>query len=146
MKLRKVLGIGCVGLLASAVVFWLAMLGVLRYRATNPFEKDDLCFREDTPGATSRFTVYIPVRCSDPTQHLGEAFGADYAELAFDDVDGDGTPELIVASSPFRCRFASGPCYDAWRITVKVCPTCPNPFTVLESRYLPELTPEGGGW
>ncbi|HYO67127.1 MAG TPA: hypothetical protein VEU33_13720, partial [Archangium sp.] len=136
---KKVFTIGCLGLATGVLVFLLAAIGAFQFSPANPFEKDDICFTEEQPGATTRFTVYTPVRCSDETRRIGPELGADYALLDFEDVDGDGTPEVIVASSPFRCQFGTGPCYDAWRIVVKACPKCDPIFTIIDQRYLEEL-------
>ncbi|HEX5747186.1 MAG TPA: hypothetical protein VFZ09_13165 [Archangium sp.] len=62
--------------------------------------------------------------------------------MDFEDVDGDGTPKVIVASPRFRCQYCTGLCYDAWRLVAKVCPTCDPIFTVIEERYLEELAPQ----
>lgn len=138
---KKAVTFGCLGLGAGVLAFLLAAMGAFQFPAANPFEKDDICFTEDQPGATSRFTVYTPVRCSDETQRIGPELGADYATLDFEDVDGDGTPEVVVASSRFRCQYGTGLCYDAWRLVAKVCLTCEPIFTLVEQRYLEELTP-----
>lgn len=142
MNFKKTAGIGCLGVLAGVLVFWLALVGAFQVQPRSPFERDDICFKEEQPGATGRYILYVPVRCSDESQQLAPGFGADYATLDFEDVDRDGTPEAIVASSRFRCSFGTGSCYDAWRIVVKVCPACKPVFTVLERQYLEELTPE----
>lgn len=123
------------------LAFLLAAMGAFQFLAANPFEKDDICFTEDLPGATSRFIAYTPVRCSDETRRIGPELGADYATLDFEDVDGDGTPEVIVASSRFRCEYGLEPCYDAWRLVAKVCPSCEPIFTLIEQRHLEELSP-----
>ncbi len=139
--MKKAVTFGCLGLGAGVLAFLLAVMGAFRFTPANPFEKDDLCFTEDLPGATARYTVYTPVRCSDRNQRIGPELGADYATLDFKDLDGDGTPEVIVASSSFRCQF-SGNCHDAWRLVAKVCPKCEPIFTVIEERHLEELAPD----
>jgi hypothetical protein len=139
---KKVFTFGCLTLGTGVLAFLLAAMGAFQFTPANPFEKDDICFTEDLPGATARFTVYTPVRCSDETQRIGPPLGADYASLDFEDVDGDGTPEVLVTSSRFRCQYGMGLCYDAWRLVAKVCPKCDPIFTVIEERYLEELAPE----
>ena len=143
MKFKKAIGIGCLSLIAALLLFWLSVIGAFQLTPSNPFVQNDICFREEQPGATGRFILYVPVRCSNESQRLDPGFGADYATMNFEDVDGDDRPELIITSSSFRCQFSTGACYDAWRITVKVCPNCNPIFTVVDKRYLEELTPEG---
>jgi hypothetical protein len=143
---RKLLALGCMSLGAGTFIlllFLLAAMGAFQTMPASPFEEEDICFMEEHPGATGRFTVYTPVRCSERTKQLGPGVGADHATLDFQDTDGDEVPEVIIASSPLRCRFGTGPCYDAWRIVMKLCPGCDTPFTIVERTYLEELTPEG---
>ncbi len=142
IPVKKAFTFGCLGLAGGVLAFLLAAMGAFQFQPANPFEKHDICFTEELPGATARYTVYTPVRCSDETQRIGPELGADYATLDFEDVDGDGTPEVIVASSRLRCQYGTGLCYDAWRFVAKVCPTCEPIFTVIEQRHLEELTPE----
>lgn len=125
------------GVLMAAVLLG---LGIIELEPNNPFEKDDVCFARSTPGATSRFIQYTPIACKDASIKIGEEIGADYAKLRFEDVDKDGIPEAIVESSSFRCRYGAGPCYDAYRIVMKICTTCAPKARILETTYLKNLT------
>ena len=99
--------------------------------------KYDVCFTEDTPGATSRYVEYTPVRCSDQRVKLGEPIGGERASLEFEDTDNDGTPEIIV-SSQFWCRWGFEPCIAPTRTVVKVSgePDAPQ-FTVVRVDVFP---------
>jgi len=107
---------------------------------TNPFRRFDICFEEDYPGATDRYTTYTPVRCSNPSARLGEPIGADYGNLSFEDVDDDGTPELVVESSRLECSFAGycGASREVWKVSVEGTPR----FTEFQHVELPFGTHE----
>ena len=93
--------------------------------------KYDICFKEDTPGANSRYVTYTPVRCSDKRVVLGEPIGGELASLEFEDTDADGVSEIIV-SSEFWCRWGFTPCVGPRRTTVKVSGAPDSPeFTVV---------------
>lgn len=110
-------------LLISSAVFLIILgivLVVFRLQSSlNPYKKYDLCFQENLPGATSRYTTYTPVRCSNTTVQLGEAIGADYGRLSFDDVDRDGQKEVIIKSSVFQCKMDYG-CLRATKSIYKI--------------------------
>lgn len=106
----------------------------------NPFEKDDVCFVESTPGATSRFRLFTPVSCQNPERVVGDEEGADYGRLRFEDLDADGVPEAIVESSSFRCTWLGTPCYDTWRIVLEICPRCEKKVTTRARTFLPALS------
>jgi len=124
---------GCTALFLSAV-------GACEVQAGNPYEKDGICFARSLPGATSRFVAFTPVSCIDSARAMGEAVGADYGTLRFEDVDGDGRPEAVIESSAFRCRWGVAPCYDAYRIVLRVCPSCAVPVQEVDRVFLKELT------
>lgn len=125
--------------LAGGVAFALATLGAFERTAPSPWADQDLCFARDTPGASGRYVSYTPVSCADPSRRLAEEIGADLGTLSFRDVDGDGSPEMIVESSAFRCRFSL--CYEALRVVAKVTPGATPPVRVIESAHLPDLAP-----
>ena len=104
----------------------------------------DVCFVEDRPGATSRYVTFAPVRCSDSAVAVGDPVGADYGGLRYEDLDDDGTAEAVIESSSWRCRFGAAPCYDAYRIVLKLSagPGAPR-VRELERTWLGELTPPG---
>jgi len=139
--LRKVIFLALTAVVTTSVLFLLKGMGALDVMANSPYEANDICFIEERLGATQRFTSYTPVRCSDKSVKIGPTFGADYATLGFEDVDGDGLSEAIISSSPFRCKYGNAPCYDAWRIVVRIQPGLDTIFTVVERQYLKELTP-----
>ncbi|WP_437762450.1 hypothetical protein WMF27_46280 [Sorangium sp. So ce281] len=138
---RKLVYLALPLVLAATVLVLLKGIGALEGMAASPYAADDICFVEERLGAAQRFTAFTPVRCSDESVKIGDSFGADYASLDFEDVDDDGRPEAIISSSSFRCKYGPGPCYDAWRIVVRVHPGSDTVFTVIERRYLKELTP-----
>ncbi|NJO15214.1 MAG: hypothetical protein HC877_05560 [Thioploca sp.] len=140
--LKKTILIITLILLIAPLIFFLAVKGIFKLPTANPFEQEDICFLESYSGATSRFTVYTPVRCSDKTKKIGTDFGADFATLNFKDIDEDNIPEMIISSSKFRCKYSFGPCYDAYYIVIKIYPKSTPIFRVLEKRYLKELTPK----
>ncbi|HSN90108.1 MAG TPA: hypothetical protein VLS93_02670, partial [Anaeromyxobacteraceae bacterium] len=59
----------------GALLFFLGVSGYFDLEPHNPYEKDDICFVRDLPGATERFTAYTPVSCADPKRVLGDAVG-----------------------------------------------------------------------
>ncbi len=99
-------------------------------------QKYDICFQENHPGAGDRFTTFTPVKCSNPTVYLGPEVGADRAELSFA-IGDNGTPEYIVQSSEFWCKFYPNGCFDAMRIVVRVQLNDPPTFTIIEEKPLP---------
>lgn len=127
-------------LAGGGAALFLSAAGVCGVEARNPYAKDGVCFARSLPGATSRFVAFTPVSCVDSGRAVGDAVGADYATLRFKDVDGDGRPEAIVESSAFRCRWGAAPCYDAYRIVLRVCPSCAVPVQEVDRVFLKELT------
>lgn len=126
--------------MVGMVAFFLAAIGVFDIDADNPYESDGVCFAKTLPGATSRFIAFTAVSCTDAGRVLGETVGADYGVLRFEDFDGDLQPEAIVQSSAFRCRWGVAPCYDAYRIVLKVCPSCGERIQEVDRVFLKELT------
>ena len=80
----------------------IAIAGILAYSfykdyiSTGPF--DEVEWVEDSPVATERFITFTPVLRSDHTP-IGPTVGADYGELIFEDLNGDGIKEAIIETS-----------------------------------------------
>jgi hypothetical protein len=120
------------------VGYILVLEGVFDWPDRNPYERDNICFVRDLPGATDRHVQFTPVACDASRRPLGEPVGADMGELHFKDVDGDGQPEAIVESSAFKCTHRATGCYEALRVTLKVCPACNPQVSELRREFLPE--------
>lgn len=131
-------------LLVAFIAHWLVIAGALDGPFRNPYEADDICFTQEWPGATSRYVEYSFVTCSKPRKRIGEPIGADQAVLSFTDVDLDGYPEAVVASSPYKCKFGGLGCYGAERIVLKICPACEPSVRVMRREPLPELDRDVG--
>ncbi len=138
------LGLAFVGGFALVLVYLFVfvpiMMGIFDSDPTSPFVKDHICFARDLPGATSRFAVYTPVRCSDMTSQMGESVGADYAFIRFEDVDKDGVDEAIVESSWMRCTFGGSSCSDAYQYILKITPGQDPAVRVVKQTYLEDLS------
>lgn len=126
-------------ILGLFVGHFLYLRGVFHWPGENPYAADNICFSEDFPGATGRFVEYTAVSCSNPQLVLAEPVGADFASLSFEDVDGDEKPEAIIESSLYKCKFSGTGCYEAYRIVLKICPTCVEPISIMEYRFLEDL-------
>jgi hypothetical protein len=83
------------------------------------FEKYDICFSKKHPGAGDRFTLITPVMCSNPKLALGPNLGLDFGSLAFEDIDQDKVPEVIVESSAWKCRW-DGNCFFPSRFILQL--------------------------
>ncbi|MBL8953974.1 MAG: hypothetical protein JNK82_24570 [Myxococcaceae bacterium] len=126
---RSGFGYGALALLAAGVS--LGVLGAARARVAaqvassalvaaavaatfawrdNPWRAHDVCFEEDLPGATDRFRVFNAVSCSSGHALASPSIGADHAVLDFEDLDGDGTDELLVMESAVACGLTAGWC------------------------------------
>lgn len=121
------------------ITHFLYVKGIFDWPALNPYQADNICFSEDVPGATERFVQYTAVSCSNPRRVLAEPVGADFASLSFEDIDGDGKPEAIIESSPYKCKYTGTGCYDAYRIVLKICPSCSKPITIIKYQSLDDL-------
>lgn len=62
----------------------------------NPF--DQVEWVEDWPGATERYVTFTPILKSTK-KPIGPTVGADYGDLTFEDLDGDGIKEAIIETS-----------------------------------------------
>jgi hypothetical protein len=102
-------GVGRTPRALGALSAALAVLLVLLVRH-NPWSRFGVCFEEDTPGATSRFRTLVAVRCTDRRPIPGPDMGADSAIMGFEDLDGDGVPELLVMESPLECGLSAAWC------------------------------------
>jgi hypothetical protein len=79
----------------------------------NPF--DNIKFVASYPGANDRFVEYTPVLRSNPDIVLGPTVGAFYADVRFQDWDGDGIHEAIIeTNAPFTATA-----YTASRVILK---------------------------
>lgn len=94
MTAERGIGVGPLGALVGSALLGVGL--IVLCPEPNPFAQADICFREEHPGATERFTEYVPGRCSDRSQALAAGFGADHAQLSFADTDGDHRREVTV--------------------------------------------------
>lgn len=97
----------------------LVVLGLFIYQcweySYNPFK--DVEFLVDYPGASDRHVTFTPVLRSDPSKKIGPTIGADYGELKFRDINGDGVDEVIIETEvPF---LSEGSYYFAARTVLK---------------------------
>jgi hypothetical protein len=67
-----------------------------KYASGNPF--DQVEWVEDWPGATERYVTFTPILKSTK-KTIGPTVGADYGDLTFEDLDGDGIEEVIIETS-----------------------------------------------
>ena len=80
-------------------IFLLGLLGYYVYykhAKGNPF--DQVEWVEDWPGATERYVTFTPILKSTK-KPIGPTVGADYGDLTFEDLDGDGIKEAIIETS-----------------------------------------------
>jgi hypothetical protein len=121
------------------MIHFLVVTGVFDGPFYNPYKADDICFRQDWPGSTSRYVEFTFVSCASPHVPLADPIGADQETLSFEDVDRDGQAEAVVESSWYKCKFGGLGCYGAYRTVLRICRDCDEPIVVVSERNLPEL-------
>jgi hypothetical protein len=78
----------------------------------------NVCFDVTYPGAGDRYREYFVVDCKDRDKNFAaQSIGANWGELSYDDLDGDGVAEVILTSE--RGIF-DGSCADETKTVYKL--------------------------
>jgi hypothetical protein len=129
----------CVALFCAFLLHFYIVAGLFDGPFRNPYARENVCYRRDTPGATSRYVEYTFAACDAPHVALAEPMGADQAVLSFEDLDGDGRPEAVIESSSYKCTYGGLGCYGAYRIVLDICGDCEVKVRKRSERHLPHL-------